>query len=107
MPRSIRGSNWSEEGNGHEGPGHERARVQRRSARASCPLAHGRSQAMKRLLKNFAFTSGALLTVGLILVALAAPLLAPFDPDDQDTSRRLESPSKQHVLGLDDLGRDV
>jgi peptide/nickel transport system permease protein len=61
----------------------------------------------KRLLRNFAFTSGLLLTVALIFVALAAPLLSPFDPDTQDTARRLEAPSKQHVLGLDDLGRDV
>ena len=61
----------------------------------------------KRLLKNFAFTSGLLLTVVLVLVALAAPLLSPFDPNVQDTSRRLEAPSRQHLLGLDDLGRDV
>ena len=62
---------------------------------------------MKTLLRNFAFTSGAILTVGLLIVALAAPILAPYDPDMQDTSRRLEPPSKQHLLGLDDLGRDV
>jgi len=62
---------------------------------------------MKRFLRNFAFTSGLLLTVALILVALAAPLLAPFDPNMQETSRRLEAPSKEHPLGLDDLGRDV
>jgi len=61
----------------------------------------------KRLLRNFAFTSGLLLTVVLVLVALAAPLLSPFDPNVQDTSRRLEAPSRQHLLGLDDLGRDV
>ncbi|MGZ8798009.1 MAG: ABC transporter permease [Thermoanaerobaculia bacterium] len=62
---------------------------------------------LKRLLGNFAFTAGLLLTVSLIFVALAAPLLAPYDPDVQDTARRLEPPSKQHLLGLDDLGRDV
>ncbi len=62
---------------------------------------------MKTLLRNFAFTSGAILTVALLIVALAAPILAPFDPDVQDTSRRLEPPSKEHILGLDDLGRDV
>src|SRR5437773_10641962 len=61
----------------------------------------------KRLLRNFAFTSGLILTIALILVALAAPLLSPFDPNVQDTSRRLEAPSRQHLLGLDDLGRDV
>ena len=62
---------------------------------------------LKRLLRNFAFTFGLILTVALLLVAIAAPLFSPYDPDLQDTSRRLESPSKQHPLGLDDLGRDV
>src|SRR4051812_5397467 len=62
---------------------------------------------MKRFLRNFAFTSGLILTVVLVLIALAAPLLAPYDPNVQDTSRRLEAPSHQHPLGLDDLGRDV
>lgn len=62
---------------------------------------------MKRLLRNFAFTSGLILTVVLVLAALAAPLLAPYDPNTQDTARRLEAPSNDHLLGLDDLGRDV
>ncbi|HEX7190913.1 MAG TPA: ABC transporter permease, partial [Thermoanaerobaculia bacterium] len=62
---------------------------------------------MKRLFRNFAFTSGALLTIALVVVAIAAPLLAPFDPNAQDTIRRLEPPSREHPLGLDDLGRDV
>lgn len=62
---------------------------------------------MKRFLRNFAFTSGALLTIALIFVALAAPLLAPFDPNAQNTIRRLEPPSHEHPLGLDELGRDV
>jgi peptide/nickel transport system permease protein len=62
---------------------------------------------MRRFLTNFAFTSGALLTVALLVVALAAPLLAPFDPNVQDTARRLEPPTRDHPLGLDDLGRDV
>jgi len=61
----------------------------------------------KRLLRNFAFTAGLILTVALLFVAVAAPLLSPYDPDAQETSRRLEAPSHQHPLGLDDLGRDV
>jgi peptide/nickel transport system permease protein len=60
-----------------------------------------------RLFRNFAFSAGLLLTVALVLIALAAPLIAPYDPSVQDTSRRLEPPSHQHPLGLDDLGRDV
>jgi peptide/nickel transport system permease protein len=62
---------------------------------------------MKKFLRNFAFTSGLLLTAALVIVALAAPLIARYDPNIQDTARRLEPPSKSHPLGLDDLGRDV
>ncbi|HYI10234.1 MAG TPA: nickel transporter permease [Thermoanaerobaculia bacterium] len=62
---------------------------------------------LKLLLKNFAFTAGLLLTLLLVIGALAAPLLAPHDPNEQDTARRLEEPSNAHPLGLDDLGRDV
>jgi peptide/nickel transport system permease protein len=62
---------------------------------------------LKQLLKNFAFTAGFLLTLLLVIGALAAPLLAPHDPNMQDTARRLEAPSQGHPLGLDDLGRDV
>lgn len=65
------------------------------------------NKTLKRLLRNFAFTSGLLLTVVLLIMALLAPVLSPADPYEQDTSRRLEAPSKDHPLGLDDLGRDV
>jgi peptide/nickel transport system permease protein len=43
----------------------------------------------------------------LVLVAILAPVLVPYDPIDVDPSRSLESPSVQHWLGTDDLGRDV
>jgi len=61
----------------------------------------------KSLLRNFAFSVGLIVTVALVVAAIAAPLLAPFDPNAQDTSRRLEAPSRDHILGLDELGRDV
>lgn len=59
------------------------------------------------LRSNFALSAGAIITALMILTALLAPVLAPFDPSVQDTARRLEGPSDQHPLGLDDLGRDV
>lgn len=62
---------------------------------------------LKRLLRNFAFTLGLILTLVLVISALAAPWIAPHDPNVQDTGRRLEAPSDGHPLGLDDLGRDV
>jgi len=42
-----------------------------------------------------------------LLVALFAPLLAPYDPIATDLSRKLEAPSAAHPFGLDQFGRDV
>lgn len=42
-----------------------------------------------------------------LLVALFAPLLAPYDPIATDLSRKLEAPSPAHPFGLDQFGRDV
>jgi peptide/nickel transport system permease protein len=45
-----------------------------------------------------------------VFVAIFAPLLAPYDPRDQDLSLISEGccpgPSRDHLLGVDDLGRD-
>lgn len=42
-----------------------------------------------------------------ILVAIFAPLLAPYGPDSQDLLHRLSGPSGAHLLGTDAVGRDV
>jgi peptide/nickel transport system permease protein len=41
------------------------------------------------------------------VVAAAAPLVAPFDPLDIDVGAILQGPSLDHLLGTDELGRDV
>ncbi|MCW0180206.1 MAG: ABC transporter permease [Zavarzinia sp.] len=43
----------------------------------------------------------------LILVAVFAPLIAPYDPTGIDILARLQGPSLAHPLGTDQLGRDV
>ena len=43
----------------------------------------------------------------LILIAIFAPLLAPYDPTVQDYASILQGPSKQHLLGTDEYGRDI
>lgn len=43
----------------------------------------------------------------LMTSAAAAPLLAPYQPDDIDLANRRTAPSWQHWFGTDDLGRDV
>ena len=43
----------------------------------------------------------------MVLVAVFAPLLAPYGVDDQDLTKTLAAPSLQHWLGTDQLGRDL
>jgi peptide/nickel transport system permease protein len=50
---------------------------------------------------------GLLLVALNIVVALAAPLIAPFVPTQPDALAAIESPSGTHLLGTDQLGRDV
>jgi len=40
-------------------------------------------------------------------VALFAPVLAPYSPSEQNLARDLLSPSQEHLLGTDKLGRDI
>jgi len=50
---------------------------------------------------------GWLLVIGLLLVALWAPHLAPHDIQQQDLAARLQPPSRTHPMGRDEFGRDV
>ena len=50
---------------------------------------------------------GASILVVLVLLAIAAPLLAPYAPDQIDPSRVLGAPDGSHIFGSDALGRDV
>jgi len=50
---------------------------------------------------------GIVLMAFFALSALGAPLLAPYDPNDQQMVERLHPPSEAHWLGTDQLGRDI
>jgi len=43
----------------------------------------------------------------LFITAIFAPLIAPYDPYLNDMAQSLQSPSAQHLLGTDNLGRDT
>src|SRR6266550_8211563 len=51
--------------------------------------------------------AGALIVLVLIVCALAAPVLATFDPSAQDLGNRYAAPSRQHLMGTDSFGRDI
>ncbi|WEK52644.1 MAG: nickel ABC transporter permease subunit NikC [Candidatus Kaistia colombiensis] len=46
------------------------------------------------------------IVVVLAIAAIAAPLVAPYDPNAVDLTQRLQGPSLAHWLGTDHLGRD-
>ena len=56
--------------------------------------------------KNRTAFAGAVIAIVVILVAIFAPLIAPYDPLDQDVYHRLLSPQRGHLLGTDNFGRD-
>jgi len=60
-----------------------------------------------RLLGNPLSAIGLALSAVFILMAVAAPLLAPHDPLAMDPSNRLAAPSALHWFGTDDGGRDI
>lgn len=55
--------------------------------------------------KGVLFGGGVVL--GMVVLALAAPLLAPFDPMRLDPLNRLKPPSAGHLFGTDNSGRDI
>jgi ABC-type dipeptide/oligopeptide/nickel transport system permease subunit len=70
-----------------------------------------RKEAFRRLRRNPAAIAGAVLVVLFVLVALLAPLLAPYGPTEQVRLADIRpgiipGPSADHPLGVDKLGRD-
>jgi peptide/nickel transport system permease protein len=50
---------------------------------------------------------GLMVILALILTAISAPILAPYDPNEMRLNQTLRQPSWQHLLGTDTLGRDT
>jgi len=61
----------------------------------------------QRFISNPLAVSGVVVLSILLLAAIFAPIISPYDPLEQDILSRLEPPSSNHLLGTDDLGRDV
>jgi peptide/nickel transport system permease protein len=80
----------------------ESVSVERRPAPRRAPAA----LVWRRARRN-ALSFGALIVIALItLLALAAPVVAPYDPDATDAEAVLQGPSVRHWLGTDIFGRD-
>ncbi len=62
---------------------------------------------MYRLIHNKLALLGSILFLLFIVVALLAPVIAPYDPLYMDATALLSPPSSAHIFGTDHLGRDI
>ncbi|NBX14109.1 MAG: ABC transporter permease [Betaproteobacteria bacterium] len=66
-----------------------------------------RASFFRRLLSNRSFTIGAALVGLVLLLALLAGYIAPFDPLKGNFRARMMAPNPQHWMGTDQFGRDI
>jgi peptide/nickel transport system permease protein len=62
---------------------------------------------LKGFKKNKLAVSGTIIIAGLFIIAVFAPVIAPYDQDAINTRGIFTPPSKIHLMGTDELGRDV
>ena len=62
---------------------------------------------MKRLAKNKMAIVGLVIVIILLMIAVLANVIIPYDYGYQDTSALLQAPCAKHLLGTDNLGRDI
>ncbi|HEY4254338.1 MAG TPA: ABC transporter permease, partial [Roseomonas sp.] len=67
----------------------------------------GFRRALARARGNPTTTIGAVVTLLIVLGAVLAPWIAPFDPAEQNIIDRLQGPGGDYLLGTDQFGRDV
>jgi peptide/nickel transport system permease protein len=70
------------------------------------PAASSWREVWRRFAENKLAVLGLIMIFVLFVTAAFAPLLAPYDPYDQDLANTLAPPSSEHWLGTDPLGRD-
>src|SRR5579871_835493 len=63
--------------------------------------------ALRRLARNPLGLIGLAIVILMIVAALFAPQIAPYSPIHTDLTLYVQPPSAAHLLGTDDLGRDV
>ena len=63
--------------------------------------------AFKRLKKNKLAMAGLFILIGLLVIVIIGPMIYPYDHLAVDYSKIYQKPSAQHLLGTDNVGRDV
>jgi len=71
------------------------------------PLVSRRRRALRRAARARLAPFGAVVLFAAIVMAVGAPVLSPHDPLKQNLSNTLAPPGRTHVLGTDNVGRDI
>lgn len=61
----------------------------------------------RKFLHNRAVLIGTAVTVIMIILALTAHVISPYDPQAIDVTRRLTPPCREYIFGTDTFGRDI
>lgn len=77
------------------------------AATSEIPAGAERRKFIKRLLKRKTVAIGVLVLAIFVLLAVLAPVIAPYAPGKLSIVNRLKPPSSIHLFGTDEFGRDV
>jgi ABC-type dipeptide/oligopeptide/nickel transport system permease subunit len=64
-------------------------------------------KALLSLRRNPLAMAGLVVLAMWLVIAVIVPVVAPYEPNQQDIINRLQGPSAKHFFGTDDLGRDI
>ena len=70
-------------------------------------LAQRRNRALAKFFANRAAVAGGVIVAIFVLLAVFAPLVAPFDPSKTNFAALRKPPSEIYWLGTDEIGRDI
>lgn len=77
------------------------------SVAALSPRGRRRRLVRRRFLRRPLAVAGLLVALAFVVTAILAPLVAPYSAGATDFNSILTHPSRHHLLGTDELGRDV
>ena len=77
------------------------------TSKASGTRAFFKQRAVKRFLASPPAVIALIVIIAFIIIAVFAPVIAPFDPAATDFTATRQAPGERYVLGTDEIGRDV
>lgn len=66
-----------------------------------------RSRRLRRLIRDKLGLLSLFMVAVVVVVSIIGPTLAPADPYEISAKQRLQAPSREHLIGTDEMGRDI